>query len=40
MIKTNTSHSNLPRSIQDVLEHIEKRRKVIDWKKQMKMFHK
>lgn len=40
MMKTNRSHSNLPKSIQDVLETVEKRRKVIDWKKQLKSFVK
>lgn len=40
MIKTNTSYSSLPGSIQDLLEEIDKRRKSIDWKKQLKMFLK
>jgi len=40
MIKTNKSHSNLPKFIQDMLETIEKRRKCINWKQQLKMFLK
>lgn len=40
MIKTSKTHSDLPGHIKDVLEVIEKRRKTIDWKKQLKMFLK
>lgn len=40
MVKTNISHSKLPMDIQELLESIDKRRKVIDWRRQLKGFIK
>lgn len=40
MIKTSRSFDKLPGNLKDLLDHIEKRRKVIDWKKKMKQFMK
>jgi predicted metal-dependent peptidase len=40
MIKTSREFNKLPSHLKDLLEHIEKRRKVIDWKKKMKQFMK
>jgi len=40
MIKTSRDHSSLPKQFQDLLESIEKKRKCIDWKKQLKQFIK
>lgn len=40
MIKTSKNHNDIPKQFQDLLETIEKKRKVIDWKKQLKQFVK
>jgi len=40
MIKTSKTHSDLPGHVKDMLDVIEKRRKAIDWKKQLKLFVK
>jgi predicted metal-dependent peptidase len=40
MIKTNSGSNKLPASIQDLLESIEKRRKVINWQRMIKSFVK
>jgi len=40
MMKTNTSHNKLPGDIADLLDSIEKRRKVIDWSRLLKSFIK
>ena len=40
MIKTSRDHSSIPKQFQDLLENIEKKRKCIDWKKQLRQFIK
>lgn len=40
MIKTSRDHSSLPGMIKDVLQEIEKRRKTINWKRELRMFIK
>lgn len=40
MVKTNTSYDKAPGFAKDLLDHIDKTRKAIDWKKQLKQFIK
>lgn len=40
MIKTNTSYDKAPGFAKDLLDHIEKSRRSVDWKKQLKQFIK